>query len=189
MTNLMKKTCLLLALAATLFCFVGYAALSDTLQITGQVQVEPPNAVFIVEIKNVTSSNVNFVGSDAGKPTNISFPSTKFISDVQFTQNGASITFDVKIVNGTSEDRIFDTVKAYESMEGVVGTFSASNVTPTIINLATGREYAKGTVLPKGESVTCRVTLTYKKPAYGNDTGSGHPRRDRRSGAAGNGPG
>ena len=48
----------LFLLVATLFTFVGYAQLSDTLKIQGSVKIEIPYGLFITEIIEKSANNV-----------------------------------------------------------------------------------------------------------------------------------
>ena len=87
-------------------------------------------------------------------PTNIGFPSTKFMSELVFEKNSSSISFDVLVHNATQITHIFDVIQKYDTMEGVEGSFSYANVTAKT-NVAQGYE------LKSGEMKTFTVTLTY----------------------------
>lgn len=143
----------LLGISLSMMCFftsIGYAALSDTMNIEGDAEAAPPNAIYIESISNVRTNNATIVQV----PTNIGFPSTKYITEVTFAQKNASITFDVLVANGTQITHIFDIIKMYESMEGVTGSFSYAGVSAST-NVAQGAE------IKPGELRTFTVTLTY----------------------------
>jgi hypothetical protein len=151
MTKWMKAACMLLALASTLFCFVGYAALSDTLQITGQVQVDRPDKIFIAKIENIKTSN----GATCNvAPQAVDFPSAKFISKIDFP---GKVTFDVTLVNGTSVKQIYD------RLEAKTGAYDATGVTVKVqYKDANGdwKDLKQRYEFPAGATLECKVTMT-----------------------------
>ncbi|MBR4032649.1 MAG: hypothetical protein IKJ07_07950 [Clostridia bacterium] len=144
---------ILLGISLSVMCIftsIGYASFTSQLEIGGTAEVGPPNAVYIVSISNVVTNGVNITQV----PTNIGFPSTKFMSELVFEKNSSSISFDVLVHNATQITHIFDVIQKYDTMEGVEGSFSYANVTAKT-NVAQGYE------LKSGEMKTFTVTLTY----------------------------
>ena len=143
----------LLGISLSLMCVftsLGYAALSDTLYVEGQVDASPPNAIYIEGIYNVQFNNASAVQT----PVNIGFPSTKVMSEIVFNSRNSSVSFNVIIANGTAFDQYFDVLEEYSSMEGVEGSFSYANTDWSV-------SVPQGTELKSGETMTFTVTLTY----------------------------
>lgn len=152
MSKWTKILCCILAPLGVVFCFVGYAALTTTLTIEGTAEATPPDAIYITEIWDIQYAGSSTVDAD-GAPTRVAFPSTKFLSNINFNSAGSTVSFMVRIKNGTPYNQIFDILKPYSELEGVGAGYDASNITATA-----GIE--QGTVIPAGEEVECRVVLT-----------------------------
>lgn len=133
-----------------LFVSVGYAGFTSEMSIHADAELSPPNAVFIVNISNVQTSNATI----NTPPVNLSEPSTKIMSEITFASRNAYVTFDVLIMNGTSFNQYFDVLEEYPEIEGIEGAFSYANmdwsVTPP-----------QGTMIMPGEQTLFTVTLTY----------------------------
>jgi len=133
-----------------IFTSLGYAQTTTDLRVEGEVEIKPPNAIFIAEISNVQTSGATFTTS----PVNIGYPSTKVMSEVTFDGRNSWVSFDVLIVNGTDFDQIFDKLEEYASLEGVEGSFSYTNVDWE-------SSVAQGTEMNPGDKLRFNVTLTY----------------------------
>ena len=143
----------LLSIALSLMCLftcVGYAAISDELDILGEVNIVPPEAIFILEIGNVVTNNATVNIS----PYNPDHPSTKFISNITFGGRNASVTFDVLVKNGTKFDQYFDQVEDFEELEGIEGSFSFANIQATATP-------GQGTLVPAGGTQKFTVTIKF----------------------------
>ena len=173
MTKWMKCLCVLFALAATLFCSVGYAAVTGTLLISGQVEVEPPNAVYITEIKYVTYSDASPVLGEnmTGDPIKIDFPSTKFVSDISYQDKG-SVTFTVTVANGTSVMQYFNQVVKPEA--GAEFGYNYSGIEDTndwgVITYNPKVTPGQGQAVPPGTTQDFQVTITYNRGSGGSQT-------------------
>lgn len=144
---------ILLGISLSFMCVVtslGYAQFSSTLHVSGDVELEPPNAIFIVGITNVQTSDATIHTT----PINIGYPSTKVMSEIVFSNRNSSVTFDVSILNGTKFDQFFDVLEEYSELEGVDGSFSYANIDWSV-------SVAQGTKVAAGEKMTFTVTLTY----------------------------
>lgn len=133
-----------------LFSSMGYAQVTTQLQIFGQGQASPPNAIFIAGISNVQTSNATI----NTEPTNIGFPTTKVLSEVVFGGTNAWVSFDVDIVNGTPVSQYYDVLDQYPSLEGVEGSFTYEKIKETVTP-------GQGTRVAPGERATFKVTLQY----------------------------
>ena len=152
MSKWTKILCLILAPLGVVFCFVGYAALTTTLTIEGTAEATPPDAIYITEIWDIQYTGASTVNAD-GAPTRVAFPSTKFLSNIKFDSAGSTVSFMVRIKNGTSYNQIFDILKSYSELEGVGAGYDSSKITADA-----GIE--QGVVIPAGEEIECRVVLT-----------------------------
>ena len=133
-----------------IFTSIGYAGFTKNIKIEGSAEVAPPNAIYIMSISNVVTNGATIVQT----PTNISFPSTKFISEITFAKRNSSISFDVLVHNATQITHIFDIIQEYDTMEGITGSFSYANIdSKTNVN--------QGFEIKSGEMHTFTVTLTY----------------------------
>ena len=135
---------------ACIFTSLGYARLTEDLVVEGYAEASPPNAIFIVGISNVQTSNATIHTT----PINIGYPSTKVMSEIVFGGRNASVTFDVLIMNGTEFDQYFDVLEEYSEMEGVEGAFSYANIDWS-------SSVAQGTKISSGARMTFTITLTY----------------------------
>ena len=133
-----------------IFTSVGYAKLTGELGVKGTVELTIPDAIYIHQISNVQTSNAKVQTT----PTNIGYPSTKFMTEITFNSKNAYVTFDVVVVNGTQFNQFFDVLEEYPSMEGGTGSFSYNNVKWEVTP-------SQGTVVKSGEVVTFKVKLTY----------------------------
>lgn len=144
---------ILLGISLSVICIftsLGYAQFSSSLLVSGDVEVQPPNAIFIVGITNVKTSNATVKTT----PINIGYPSTKVMSEILFSGRNSSVTFDVLIMNGTAFDQYFDVLEEYAELSGVEGSFSYANTDWKT-------SVSQGTKIGAGEKLTFTVTLTY----------------------------
>ena len=132
------------------FSSLGYAALSDELVIEGDASASPPDAIFITEITNVSTSKATF---NEG-PMNINYPSTKFLSEITFNGSNSWVKFDVVVLNGTKINQYFDIIFEYDKIVGLPDQFIYTNV-------KSQSSVPQGTVVAPGEMKTFTVTLTY----------------------------
>ena len=115
MTKLAKIMCCVTLPLALLFGWVGYAALSATLSIQGSAQAERPNAVYIAQVTidaNTYTHNAvaSAIDGYSGDPTEVDFPSTKFMCNINYKAQNSYITFKVTVVNGTGTTQYFNGV-------------------------------------------------------------------------------
>ena len=92
--NLFKKIASYVAVfLAVAFIAVGYAAVSDNLDITGSASLTPPprRGIFIVAVERVSSSGVTDMGVEYVSPTNVK-------ANVN-ASNGGKITYKITVEN------------------------------------------------------------------------------------------
>lgn len=144
------------AIIAVVFSFmfvflnIGYAAVSVSLTVDGEVTVTPPETIYITSVG--TPSSAVFTAN----PTVSDSPSTKFTSDLSFTGTAdvITVTFDVTVFNNSGVDQIYDTVIDFSDADGY-DAYTYSNYISCTTNVA------QGTVVPDGESRVFTVTYTY----------------------------
>lgn len=134
-----------------MFCFtlLGYAKVTNTLVVDGKAEYTPPDAIYIIDVKQVTASSATFTTS----PVNFGYPTTKVLSNVTYSSRNATVTYTVTVVNNSQVDQIFDKIEALESDDSTIDPFDYTNVTATV-------SPEQGTVVKRGE--TQDFTITYK---------------------------
>lgn len=140
---------LALSLMTCMTC-VGYASLTTTMEVKGMAKIDAPNAIYITDVSGVQYTNV----TPTTEPTNIDFPSAKLLSDLTYGANGAAVTMEVTLYNGTPVDQIFDILEEHEGSSAATDVFDYTNVEWSV-------EPGQGTVVPTGQSVTFTVTYRY----------------------------
>lgn len=140
---------LALSLMTCMTC-MGYAALTTTLEVKGMAKVDAPNAIYITDVSGAQMTNATAVT----EPANIDFPSTKLLSDLTYGAQGATVTVEVTLYNGTPVDQIFDILEEHEGSSAATDVFDYTDVAWTV-------EPGQGTVVPAGQSATFTVTFTY----------------------------
>lgn len=143
----------LLCVALSIMCLftcVGYAAISGSIDIIGEAEIVPPDAMYIYEIRNVVTSNATLNMS----PVYINHPSTKFMSEIKFGGRNAYVSFDVIVMNGTKIDQFFDIIEEFAELEEVEGSFSYANVSASV-------NPGQGAEVKAGQSLQFTVTLKY----------------------------
>ncbi len=144
---------ILLGISLSLMCIftsIGYARLSTDLTVEGDIELAPPNAIFILDISNVHTTGATVTTS----PMNIGYPSTKVLSEIVFSGRNSSVTFDVSVMNGTEFNQYFDVLEEYAELEGIDGSFSYASID-------WNTSISQGTPIAPGEVQTFTVTLTY----------------------------
>ncbi len=134
-------TCISLSFMC-IFCCVGYAAISDSLIVSGTAKVKPPKAVYI--------TSVTTDGLSGGKATVNNFSMTVINSRVELTDTFSSCaTFTVTVYNNS------DVVQGFNAMIYTVGSSTYDNdnisLTPSIERGASVKpgEYFEFTVTAK----------------------------------------
>lgn len=133
-----------------IFTSIGYAGFTSDLIVQAEAELLPPNAIFIVDITNVRTSNATF----STAPVNIGQPSAKVMSEVVFASRNASVSFDVLVMNGTDFNQYFDVLEEYSEVEGLTDSFSYANIDWSV-------SPGQGTLIRAGEKMLFTVTLTY----------------------------
>ncbi len=153
-------TCILLCFIFVFTC-IGYAAISDTLQITGNATATPPETLFI-----------SSVSQSGGTATLVSSSySELFLQNSIDFSGGDSVTLDVVIVNNTAQDTVY-----YEGYKIGSGNYNNSDINVKINSVVTsgGVDLAAGnTQFPSKSTCTVNVTLTKSNANAGNQLTSG----------------
>lgn len=128
---------------------IGFAQVSDTLSIVTNLYAEAPLGIYIRHVENPTGN---------GQLVNSSFSNTVLTSSVNLGNNTSNtLTVDVVFFNNSQIDYMYygtetsDTAYSNSSV-----TFSVSGLTAAIDG------QREGTVIEHGETVTAKVTFSYK---------------------------
>ena len=117
--------CILLAFLC-LFSAVGYATISDTMQIIGSARVEIPYGLFITNIKVKSTSNVDNHAYEF-KPYTTTVDST-----ISRTNSGAgTVTYEITVLNNTKLTYSYRDIYFQTNLTGYTGN---AHVTNTAIN-------------------------------------------------------
>ncbi len=138
-----------LFLMAAFIC-IGYAQVTTDLTIEGEANYTPPDAVYIIDISNITTNNATVKQA----PQNFAEPSTYMRSEITFAGKGSSVSFDVTIVNHTKALQIYDTLIEHDSADGLTSIFGFAGVDFTVTP-------GQGTEIPSRGRQTFRVTYKY----------------------------
>ena len=103
----------LLIMAMSVSLAIGYAAVVDTVSVTGEVKYQSAvfEGVYIMSVTEVSSSNATAVSTDFARPTNL-------LTTVRPTRSGGSVTYKVTFHNNTDITYWYikqDMVRDYES--------------------------------------------------------------------------
>ncbi len=150
----MKRT--MYVLLGVVFSFMvcltcmGYAQVADDLTLEGEANYTPPNAIYIIDVKDVQTSDATVQTS----PVNIGYPTTKVLSQATFSQRNATMTYVVTVVNNSQVDQIFDKMTSHASDDEVVGVFNYTGITCTA-------SPGQGTVVRSGQTMDFTITCKY----------------------------
>ena len=138
----------------TIFLCIGYAAISDHLNINGTVEAITPKGVYIV------NASVNNSATTSGVSATLnSFTQTLINTKVVLTSSTSSkATFDVTVYNIENETYAFSAVKYSEEF------YDNTNITYELINLKRGDEITAKSYL------TFQVSFSYKDKNVNNST-------------------
>ncbi len=133
---------------------IGYAAVSDTLEISGEIEADPPEALFITDVKNVNGSTT--------APTYEILPYTSVQSSITLGSSGDSaVTMEITVKNNT------DVRYGYNAIRYSTAAYDNPNITvETDMSRKTvdknGNVISEGTVVEPGESFTFTATFKHK---------------------------
>ena len=141
------------------FTCIGYAALEDTLTITGTVNASMPEGIFITNIEHVSGTDL---GASIVYPTNMQAALTG--------ASGATAVYKITVYNNTDETYIYTGTKVGDAYEDVPVTITASadEANESQIPLNPGSGYASGTPVEPGGTFTFYTTYTLTGMADGD---------------------
>ena len=146
---------LILGISLSLMCLltcVGYAQLTDELQISGSAGYEPPKAVYIT---SVTSS-----GTNGAVGTVNNFTMTVVNSKTNLGTNGRNtVTYTVTVYNNTDIDY------GYNGMIYTTGETTYDNTA-----IRTMADIERRTVVSPGQYLSFNVTVSYKNNTASSNT-------------------
>ena len=103
-----------------LFLSMGYAALTDNLSITGEVKLDIPAGVYIIEMERTTSSRLD-VEETTFYPYTTTLDSSLSKSE---RRNAGTVTYKIKVLNNTQYEYAYRDVYFQEDLEnnGSIGS-------------------------------------------------------------------
>ena len=138
-----------------LFTCVGYAALTDTLNIHGSVSINVPAGLFIIDIKETGSSNIKTNAYD--------FPGYSTIVDSSLTKNSrwsaASVTYEITVFNNTDLTYAYRGLYFKDDLNGYDNSYVSERNGNNYIVIAVQFANNIRTVAP-GNELTFTVTYT-----------------------------
>ena len=151
--NTFMKTVLSITLSLLcIFTFVGYASMTDSMEIEGKVKIEIPSGLFITRIDEVSKSNNMNVKSKSY----IDY-STTVKTVLQRTTNSASnVVFEIEVFNNTEHEYAYRGLY-YMNTYGQNSYVATSNTTNKLGVVAT---FPNGKIVGPGERLVFRVTYT-----------------------------
>ena len=150
MTKIIKIFCVSAFSFLCLFAALGYAEVSDTLSIIGDVDAEVPDTIFI---SDVTLSDVTAGG--ASNMVSAVYP-TSINSSISLTRSNSSVTYTVTVFNNTGLRYEYIAAKYANEF------YSNENISFHLTNLSTGEELLHGDIVEPGEHLTFTVEFSYK---------------------------
>ena len=150
-----------LSISLSLMCLltcVGYAAMTDSMEIEGKVKIEIPSGLFITRIDEVSKSNNMSVKSKYY----IEY-STTVKSVLQKTTNSTSnVVFEIEVLNNTEHEYAYRGLYYMSSygQNSYVSTSNASNKLGVVVS------FPNGQIVGPGETLVFRVTYTIDRRIY-----------------------
>lgn len=168
---MMKRTKVIVCIALSLmfmFTTFGYAALTDTLGISGTANYEVPEGLFIVDISPNGINSGSVTSMDYNEVSYIEYSTTvdSSISHIYSWRNqkAGSVTYKITVLNNTNHEY------AYRGLYYQSGVDDNSYVSTRTGNsvLAVTTEFPDGTVVPPKESLVFYATYTLGKSLNAN---------------------
>ena len=149
------------------FSAIGYAALTDTLRITGSAEVEIPYGLFITNIKTIGTNNI-----DKNEFTYLQYSTTveSTISHVKASkgqeQKSGSVTYSITVFNNTDLTYAYRGLYYQKNLSGYdgndkVSTTNGNGSLGIVCSLDTATPANK--IVRPGQSLTFTVTYTLGK--------------------------
>ena len=142
-----------------MFCFLtmGYAALTDTMNVTGSAEIEIPSGLFIIGIKVKGQSNMNTYAQNALEY------STTVNNSMKKEKSGseAYVTYEIEVLNNTEREYAFRALYYQKQASG----YNNDLITESTWN--TGSQIQVSTTFTEGKVVsanggTLKFNVTYK---------------------------
>lgn len=140
---------LLLICLATCFMGVGFAKIDILLGITGNVEAESQDNIFITEVNYVSD-----IGADLNNSKILNSYQTILNSSIVLSKmdGNSSITYEIKVYNSTDSDYKFDKT---DYMLGA-DTYDNENITFSLDGIS------KGDILKSKQNISFKITFYYR---------------------------
>lgn len=117
----MKKMSRIFCMLLLSFCFLltsaGFAALTDTMQVSGELEAHFPEGLFIVSVTPVSNTDVTAVDTGFFAPTNV----TATMNAAGSTRTTNNITYEIVVVNRTDYIYNYKGVECERNLTGYNG--------------------------------------------------------------------
>ena len=161
-----KNALCILLVCLSLFSSVGYAAITDTLRVTGSSRVDIPYGLFITSVvttgtSNVDKNEVSFLSYSTSIDSTISRKSGSWQSN-----SAGSVTYKVTVLNNTKLTYSYRKLYYQTSLSGYNGNSNistSSNNSKIYVSCSLDSASAAGKMVEPGESLTFTVTYTVGK--------------------------
>ncbi|MBQ7379967.1 MAG: hypothetical protein IJW70_09880 [Clostridia bacterium] len=169
-----KRTIVVLCAAlsfAFVFCFLsmGYAALTDTLKISGSAEIEVPYGLFITKIEPQNSATRLDV-------TDISFAQYSTTVDCALSKSSNNqsgyITYEITVFNNTTREYAYRDLYYQTSVNGYHNNLISKSNANNKIGVVTN--FPEGKIVPAGEEMTFEVTYTLGSSRSSLPSGTTH---------------
>ena len=149
--------CLILSFACIFSC-IGYAAITDSLSLTGSARVSIPSGLFITDIKTISTSN-----TDKNTVSFIEYTTT-VNSIVSRNRNAGTVVYEITVLNNTDYEYAYRGLY-YMSSYGSNSYVSTSNANN---KLGVVTSFPNGSIVAPGEKLTFRATYTIGRSVGSN---------------------
>ena len=149
--------CLILSFACIFSC-IGYAAITDSLSLTGSARVSIPSGLFITDIKTISTSN-----TDKNTVSFIEYTTT-VNSIVSRNRNTGTVVYEITVLNNTDYEYAYRGLYYMNSYgsNSYVSTSNANN------KLGVVTSFPNGSLVAPGEKLTFRATYTIGRSVGSN---------------------
>ena len=163
--KIMKKIMIFVALPFMfIFTCIGYASLTDSLNIHGSVNITVPSGLFITEIGVISSSNVTI--------NNYDFPGYSTIVDSAIrksTRNRAgTVTYEIKVFNNTNLTYAYRDLYYQTNLTGYNNSLVSENNGNS--NIGVVESFPNGNKVLPGDELIFNVTYTLGSSLSQNTT-------------------
>lgn len=149
--------CILLSVMCVFTC-IGYAAITDSLNLTGSVKVSIPSGLFITNIKTRSTNNV-----DKHEVSFVEYTTT-VNSIISRRSNAGTVVYEITVLNNTEHEYAYRGLYYMNSYgsNSYVSTSNANNKLGVVVS------FPNGSIVAPKEKLTFTVTYTVGRSVSSN---------------------